>query len=40
MVVGIKITRPDGSKISLIQAVLRSSVDIGFVLLRLSELIA
>ncbi|MFW1774167.1 RDD family protein [Acinetobacter seifertii] len=41
MVVGIKITRPDGSKISLIQAVLRSSVDIVFCIITvISELIA
>nr|WP_307011209.1 RDD family protein [Acinetobacter calcoaceticus] len=41
MVVGIKITRPDGSKITPIQAVLRSSVDIGFcIIMVISQLIA
>jgi len=41
MVVGIKITRPDGSKISLTQAVLRSSIDIGFcIVMVISQLIA
>ncbi len=41
MIVGIKITRPDGSKISLKQALLRSSVDIIFVILMIAaQLIA